>query len=99
MNKRGFTLIEIIICLVFIVGIGTVSTIIVVKNNNYNDKLVEITKKIVDAANVYINIEKDGNGNTYQNGILKGGKGVYISLEKLLLSEFCLNWRVYPVKR
>lgn len=83
MNKRGFTLIEIIICLVLIVGIGSISLISVLNNNNDDNKIKELTRKIVDAANVYISVEKDGNGNTYQNGILKGGKGIYISLETL----------------
>ena len=81
MNKRGFTLIEIIVCLVLIVGIGTISTVSIIKKDN--KRLDDITKKIIDATNVYINVEKDDKGNYYSYGIDNGAKGVYVSVKTL----------------
>ena len=56
MNKRGFTLIEIIICLVLIVGIGTASIfgIRTINNNITRKELTEIQDKIYEAVNIYI---------------------------------------------
>ena len=56
--KRGFTIIEIIISLVIILSIG-VSVIFVVINNKKDNNLINISKQILEAANLYINIEKD----------------------------------------
>lgn len=96
MNKKGFTLVEIIICIALISIIGVSSTIIVIKTKNKNNnvnilngtkmsaKLSNITNKILQAANVYIAVEKDGNGNTYETGIKNGGKGLYIKVQTLV---------------
>ena len=81
MNKKGFTLIEIIVCLVLIIGIGTISTVTLIKKDN--KKLDDLTKKIIDATNIYINVEKDENGNYYSYGIESGAKGVYVSVNTL----------------
>ena len=71
MNKKGFTIIEIIICLGIITLIGTISTVVLVKNNK--DKNIEkITNNILDAAKVFANVEKDEDGNNYINEIEKG---------------------------
>lgn len=78
--KKGFTLIEIIVCIALIALISTTSIILLKKNNDYS----EITKKIINAANVYIATEKDDKGNTYEYGITHGGKGVQINVNELL---------------
>ena len=39
MNKKGYTLIEIIICLILIVGIGTISTVVLIKENKEKEDL------------------------------------------------------------
>ena len=95
-NNKGFTLIEIIVCIALISIIGVSSTIIVIKTKNKNNnvnilngtkmstKLSNITNKILQAANVYIAVEKDGNGNTYETGIKNGGKGLYIKVQTLV---------------
>ena len=100
MNKKGFTLVEIIICIALISIIGVSSTIIVIKTKNKNNnvnilngtkmsaKLSNITNKILQAANVYIAVEKDGNGNTYETGIKNGGKGLYIKVQTLVDSGY-----------
>lgn len=80
-NNRGFTLVEIIICLVLIIGIGTVSVVTITKKEN--SKLEDITNKIIEATNVYINTEKDDQGNYYSYGINNGAKGVQISVKTL----------------
>ncbi len=83
MNKKGFTIIEIIICLGIITLIGTISTVVLVKNNK--DKNIEkITNNILDAAKVFANVEKDEDGNNYINEIEKGRGGVKISLSILV---------------
>lgn len=80
-NKKGFTLIEIIVCIVLITLISTIS-IVAIKNKkkNYSD----ITKKILNAANVYISIEKDSQGNSYEYGINNGGKAIQVNVKELL---------------
>lgn len=79
-NKRGFTLIEIIICISLIAIISTISIVIFTKNKDYSN----ITKKILEAANVYIATEKDEQGNTYEYGINNGGKGARINVKELV---------------
>ncbi len=79
-NKRGFTLIEIIICISLIAIISTISIVIFTKNKDYSN----ITKKILEAANVYIATEKDDQGNTYEYGINNGGKGARINVSELV---------------
>lgn len=79
-NKRGFTLIEIIICISLIAIISTISIVIFIKNKDYSN----ITKKILEAANVYIATEKDEQGNTYEYGINNGGKGARINVKELV---------------
>ena len=79
-NKRGFTLVEIIICVSLIAIISTISIVIFTKNKDYSN----LTKKILEAANVYIATEKDDQGNTYEYGINNGGKGVRINVNELV---------------
>ena len=80
-NKKGFTLIEIIVSLVLIALIATISVVLISKNNK--QEYSEITNKIIRAASVYIATEKDGNGNTYEYGITHGAKGAQISVKTL----------------
>lgn len=82
MNKKGFTLIEIIICITLVAIIGTTSTILVVKNKNTNFE--SVTNKILESAKVFANIEKDEDGNTYINGVYNGRRGVSIPLKTLV---------------
>ena len=79
-NKKGFTLIEIIICVSLIAVISTISIVTFTKKKDYSN----ITKKILEAANVYIATEKDEQGNTYEYGINNGGKGVKINVNELV---------------
>lgn len=55
MNKKGYTLVEIIICLTLIILIGASSLIIVNKNKK---KDVELTETIVLAGKVYVDNEQ-----------------------------------------
>lgn len=93
MNKKGFTIIEIIISLTILMLISGISVITLYKNNN--SELTNITEKIIEATNVYISIEKDNNGILYRNGINAGGKGVQIPVKTLYetgyISEEVLN--------
>ena len=81
-NKKGFTIIEIIVCIAIISAIS-ISSIIILKNRNDNN-INKISKKILTAAQVYANIEKDENGYIYMNKITKGAKGVKIPLMSLV---------------
>ena len=56
-NKKGFTLIEIIVCLVLISLIATISIVTIVKNKN-NDK-DKIIKNVLSAADVYYSMNSD----------------------------------------
>lgn len=80
-NKKGFTLIEIIVSLTLIALIVTISIVLV--NKNSKKEYSEITKNIIRAASVYIATEKDDNGNTYEYGITHGAKGAQISVKTL----------------
>ena len=82
MNKQAFTLIEIIISIVLLSILGIIS-IITVKINNKNNELNNISNKIIDAANVYVEIEKDENGNSYLEEVAKGAKGIKIPITTL----------------
>lgn len=57
MNKKGFTLIEIIVCLILISLISTISIVAINKNKqNKNDKLINT---IVSSADVYYSMNND----------------------------------------
>lgn len=83
MKKRGFTLIEIIIviALISVIGVGSVVGVKTIQKNK--DELTEITNRIIESASVYIETEKDTNGNTYINGINEGGQGLILPLDTL----------------
>ena len=86
-NKKGFTLIEIIICIALIAIIGTTSVfgIKTIKNNIRIDKLEQITEKALVAAKVYIESNKE----TY-NQLYTQKNGVVIPI-KLLVNEGLLR--------
>lgn len=68
MNKKGFTLIEIIICLTLIVMIGGLSLIAL--NKNASSKIVDINNVIEQAADVYLSVNKDMRNLLNTNGYL-----------------------------
>lgn len=79
--KKGFTIIEIIISISLLLIIG-ISTIFLYSKNNKS--LNEITKSILEAANLYIKTEVDEKGNIYINKVKSGNKGVKIPLSNLV---------------
>ena len=82
LGKRGFTLIEIIVC-VAILSIVSIGTILIVTNNDGTD-LNKITNKILESANLFVSIEKDIDGNIYRDEILDDRKGIKIPLKTLV---------------
>lgn len=85
-KKKGFTLIEIIICITLITIIGTAMTFTVLKSKD--NKFKEVEKRILTAASVYVSTAKDENGETYENGIYNGGSGTVINLNVLYNNGF-----------
>ena len=89
MKKRGFTLIEIIVCIALIGAIGIGGTIITIKNNDKN--ISKITKSILQSAQVYLEMETDEKGNTFKDGLLLGGTAVSIPLNELVNTGYIKN--------
>lgn len=85
-KKKGFTLIEIIICITLITIIGVAMTFTVLKSKD--NKFKEVEKRILTAASVYVSTAKDENGETYENGIYNGGSGTVINLNVLYNNGF-----------
>lgn len=82
MKNRGFTLIEIIVCIAILSVISV--SVIVVTNNNNKDELLEITNEILNSSRLFIELEKDENGKNYSKEIINGAKGVKIPLKTLV---------------
>ena len=80
MNKKGFTIIEIIICisLLVVIGVGSFISIRVVNNKIKNDKLEKIQDRIMNAVEVYID-----NNKTVKNQLYDNRNGVVIPLNTL----------------
>ena len=80
MNKKGFTLVEIIICisLLVVIGVGSFISIRVVSNKIKLDKLEKMQDKIMNAVEVYI--EKN---RTVKNQLYDNRNGVVIPLNLL----------------
>lgn len=97
MKKRGFTLIEIIICISLLAIIGVSSIIVVSKTTSNNFKSIE--KQILTAADTYINIEKDDNGKTFFKGINNGGQGVILPLSKLVDKGYINDDAINKIKK
>ena len=89
MNKKAFTLVELIIAISIIAIIST-SSFILLKNSNKNDS-DELTQKVLEAAKVYISIETDEDGNSYEYGIKNGGKGLYLNVDNLVEEGYLDN--------
>jgi len=82
--KKGFTLIEIIICIIFVSIICTLFTFISININKTDKNIDDITKKILDAATVYVNVAKDDEGNNFLHEVVSGNLGVQIPLTVLV---------------
>lgn len=82
MKKKGFTLIEIIVCIVIIslIAVGSFVGIKIIQNKD-NDKINEI---ILNAASVYSETNKDKYGLTILNAVTDYAKGVKIPLTTLV---------------
>ena len=88
MNKKGFTLIEIIICLVLLSIIATTFIISLNKNKKNNSiTYTSLEKNILNAADVLVNMNKDDNNNNYAEQLNLGAQGVEIKLTKLINSK------------
>jgi len=81
-NKKGFTLIEIIISISLILIVGVSTTVFVVSKNK-NNELEKISKNVLESAQLYLENEFDENGKTYKTGLLTGGNAVVIPLNEL----------------
>lgn len=87
MNKKGFTIIEIIVCIsiMIVIGVGSFIGIRMVNKKINIDKLNQITDKAVQAAQVYIETNKEATNQLYNNK-----NGVSFPLQ-LLVNEGLLN--------
>lgn len=87
MKRKGFTLIETIICisLVVLIGVGSFVGIRFVSNNIKISRLEQITDKAIQAAQVYIETNKESYNQLYSNK-----NGVVLPLN-LLVNEGLLS--------
>lgn len=81
MNKKGFTLVEIVVCisLLAIIGVGSFVGIRLVDKHIKITKLQQMSDKILQAANVYLETDKEANKELYTNK-----NGVIIPVRKLV---------------
>ena len=75
MKKKGFTLIEIIICITLLTLISTISFVLIRKKENNNDKINEV---IYNSANVYFDL------NEVYTKILNTNNESYIKINDLI---------------
>ena len=87
MRKKGFTLVEIIICisLLVVIGVGSFISIRVISKKQLIDKLNMISDKASEAAQVYIETNKSASNQLYNNK-----NGVSLPLQ-LLVNEGLLS--------
>ena len=80
MNKKGFTLVEIILCiaLLAIVGTGTTIAVVTIANKNETNILEENSKDFENALNIYLETHNEVLNNLYNNV-----EGAVVSLELL----------------
>lgn len=90
MNKKGFTLVEIIICIALIIGIGIGSVFGVkqIKRNFIVDELSKITDKILAAVEVYIETDEKTHDQLYNK------KNVAVIPLKTLINEGLVDLRL-----
>lgn len=81
-SNNGFTLVEIIICIVLIGVIGTVSFIVI--NEQSTNDIKKLENKLLEAVSVFIEIEKDSDGVVYDEAIQNGNMGVEIPIKYLI---------------
>ena len=86
-NNKGFTIIEIIICisLLVVIGVGSFISIRVISKKQLIDKLNMISTKASEAAQVYIETNKNASNQLYNNK-----NGVSLPLQ-LLVNEGYLS--------
>ena len=98
-NNKGFTIIEVIICLCLIILIsGTMTAVVLTKNKNNKKHIQEVTKKIQEAASVYLSINKDNNNSIEQN-IYNGGTGYVIPLKTLINEGYVTESYINTLKK
>lgn len=98
-NNKGFTIIEVIICLCLIILIsGTMTAVVLTKNKNNKKHIQEVTKKIQEAASVYLSINKDNNNSIEQN-IYNGGTGYVIPLKTLINEGYITESYINTLKK
>lgn len=81
--KKGFTIVELIISISIVLIVG-ISTTFFIFNNKSNKELENITKEILEAANLYANKEVDEKGKIYLNEVRSEKKGIKIPLDNLV---------------
>ena len=87
MNKKGFTIIEIIVCISILTIISTI-TITVSFLNGKQDEIKKATNNILNAAEIYVNVSKDENGINYIKQIENGKGGVKIPINELVSNGY-----------
>ena len=89
MRKKGFTLIEIIVCLslVTIIGVFSFFGVRLVNNNIRINKLSQITDKAIQAAQVYIETNKEASSQLYREK-----NGVVVPLNVLVNEGFIASY-------
>lgn len=87
MKKKGFTLVEIIVCisLIVVIGLGSLFTVNFVSNKKLISKLNDITDKAINAAQVYIETNEEASNQLYKNK-----NGISLPLQ-LLVNEGLLS--------
>lgn len=92
--KKGFTLIEIIvsITLIVLIGVGSFVGVRYVSEKIRINKLSQITDKVLNAAQVYLEMNKEATKHLYENK-----EGVVIPL-KLLVNEGLLDLKTTDIK-
>lgn len=95
MNKKGFTLIEIIICvsLIAIIGVASFFGVKTITKNIRVEKLTKIQDKIIQAAEVYLESNKEVSNQLHENK-----NGVVIPLN-VLVNEGLLNLDNTDIKK
>ena len=84
MKKNGFTLVEIIVCLVLLSVIATTFILTTSKKEDKSKQVSEVEKILLNAADVLINLNSDNKKQYYLKQLNLGSQGVKIKLTKLI---------------